>query len=421
MKPTCHLSVTAVFLFFLFSVSAQTVDTSFLNASEAAFAEVERICMNDNGRLWGSSLLCPLVIARRDDHSAVCSRDGLLEPSVPFLKVFCGNLGDTVSVAGTALKIKNTVCALLPSEYALNHDLLPAFIHEMFHVFQRNNGWEYNYDNSHLDNPDARAFLSCEMRALLNALAGDSIVRRRHLSEALFFRIQRNRLYPEKARDENLFEIHEGLADYTQYRLCLPSDDEMKTRIIRNLETTLEQEGYSRSYGYAVGAAYAFLNDVHPEWRLRIDTLSSLSMLTRRIYDVGRIVTDSAQIWEDYRVDSLLIVEDSVYQTKLKLKEDVYQAIGENRVLIFDYDGCHFGFNPNQVIGFGDGKNYYSLIEIRGDFGYVYTVYGCLLSDRIYMILPKKVKVGNRRAYPENFNIQLNKGWRVKNGRVVKK
>ena len=420
MKRTVLVFITVV----LSGVSsgllrAQPADTTFVKEASTVFGSVERICRQDSGRLWGRDLCCPLVIARRESRAAVSNCEHLLARSIPYNGLYYGFLDDTVVIAGTACAINGTVCAMLPWELAANTGTWQAFLHEMFHAFQNNKGWKYVYDNSHLDRPDARVLLSCEMRALLKALASDSAERRRYLTEALFFRRQRNRISPEKAMDESHFEMHEGLADYTQYRLCLPSDEEIVSRLSNELSAVLNQDGFSRSYGYTVGAVYAFFNDVRPGWRLCVDTLSSLSMLTQRIYGIDIGATDSANVWEDYCVDSLLVVEDSIFQVKIQVKEKVYQAIEQNNVLVLDYDGCQFGFNPNHVVGFDEGKNFYQFMEIRGDFGVVYTVYGCLLSDKIYVLIPDGVVLQEKETYPERFSLQLNKGWRIDGNSII--
>lgn len=420
MKRTVLVFITVV----LSGVSsglllAQPADTPFVKEAEALFARVELICGQDSGRLWGGNLFCPLVVVQRESRAAVSNCEHLLARSIPYNGLYYGFLDDTVVIAGSACTINGILCVMLPWELAADTGTWQAFLHEMFHAFQNNKGWKYVYDNSHLDCPDARVLLSCEMRALLKALASDSAERKRHLSEALFFRGKRHRIFPEKAKDESLFEIHEGLADYTQYRLCLPSDEEIASRLGNKLSAVLNQDGFSRSYGYTVGAVYAFFNDVWPGWRLCVDTLSSLSMLTQRIYGIDIGATDSAIVWEDYCVDSLLVVEDSIFQVKIQIKEKVYQAIEQNNVLVLDYDGCQFGFNPNHVVGFDEGKNFYQFMEIRGDFGVVYTVYGCLLSDKIYVLIPDGVVLQEKETYPERFSLQLNKGWRIDGNSII--
>lgn len=400
---------------------AQSLDTIFLKEAETIFTEIEQICNQDNGKLWGNNLYCPLIFAKRERRTAISNCKILFSNTIPYKGLNYGYLDDSIVISGSAYPINDTICAILPYELEDDYTIkLQAFLHEMFHVFQSNKGWKYVYNNSHLDNPHARVFLSCEIRALINTLSSDSTEKKRYLSEALFFRQQRNRIYPEKAIDEHLFEIHEGLADYTMYKLCLSSDEKINKCLIEKLESKLKSETYSRLYGYTVGAVYAFLNDVQPEWKHHIDTLSSLSMLTWKIYGIDYIKTDSAQIWADYGVDSLLIVEDSIFKIKLQLEKNVYQAINENKVLIIDYNNCHFGFNPSMVIGFNDDKNYYQIMEIRGNFGCLSTRYGCLLSDKIYVLLPPKIKLGCPKTYPEHFSIQLNKKWKIKNNLIVK-
>ena len=134
----------------------QIVDTSFLKNAEAIFTKVEHLCMKDDGGLWGENLYCPLVIVQRNTRAMACNCKYPFPTALPYGNIYYGCLDDSVIVAGSAYSINGTVCAMLPYELATDTTNWQAFLHEIFHAFQRSKGMKYDYDNTHLERPDAR-------------------------------------------------------------------------------------------------------------------------------------------------------------------------------------------------------------------------------------------------------------------------
>lgn len=130
--------------------------------------------------------------------------------------------------------------------------------HESFHYYQDSLGIPaVTSANAHLDAPEGRALLHMEFDALRKALRGKS----RALRNALAIRRTRRALFPHN--NEAAFELHEGLAQYTGLRIGRDDVPEHVTEALR----FRDDRGYTNSFAYATGPAYALLLERFvPRW-----------------------------------------------------------------------------------------------------------------------------------------------------------
>ena len=63
-------------------------------------------------------------------------------------------------------------------------------------------------------------------------------------------------------------------------------------------------------------------------------------------------------------------------------------------------------------MGLDELGNYFAVIELKGDFGTIYSEYGCLILNQPILILPSSNIKKLSKKSPE-FSIELNKGWRL--------
>ncbi len=80
-----------------------------------------------------------------------------------------------------------------------------------------------------------------------------------YTTDALFLRHYRQALFPNN--NENEFERHEGMAEYTGYRLCGMSDPEIRKQLVTDLEAYAGKTALANSFAYITGPAYGFTLD----------------------------------------------------------------------------------------------------------------------------------------------------------------
>ena len=238
--------------------------------------------------------------------------------------------------------------------------------------------------------------------------------RKSHIERALAFRKWRWALFPDKITDECRFEFQEGLALYTQYRLCLRDSLKVSQQLCQEVERLLFSPSLSRQYGYDMGAMYACLNDVDPSWRHDASPSMNLNEMAGKLYgiDISKLEDTTALKQSD---SYLRVVQeaDSHEIARQQVLDKVNQAIQTKSVVYLRADNYQMGFNPACVMGLDELGNYFTVIELKGDFGALYSEYGCLISNQPILILPaSNIKKMSKKS-PE-FSMELNKGWRLR-------
>lgn len=394
---------------------AQTPDSLLYKKALGLFADAQRVCATDGGKLWGENLWGPVLLVRDSDKLAFTNEPKLLPFSIKMGSLYCGKLDSDIVVAGSAFRFKNLEVALVPLSFRSDSILIQVFIHELYHRFQ-NSHFDMGkvvYNNAHIDTKRGRTLVLCEMLELANAMNCNVRDRVPHIERALGYRKWRWSLFPEKITDECRFEFQEGLALYTQYRLCLRDSLEVMKQLCIDVENLLSSPNLSRQYGYYLGAMYACLNDVDPSWKRDVSPSTDISAITSEIYGIDFSKTGDTMVLKPtdsyHRVTQEVDTLETVRQMVLS---KVAQSLSSGSVIYVRTDNYQMGFNPSCVLGLDELGNYFTIIELKGNFGSIYSEYGCLISNQPVLILPHKNMKRNRKS--PGFSIELNKGWRLR-------
>ena len=95
-----------------------------------------------------------------------------------------------------------------------------------------------------------------------------------------------------------------------------------------------------------------------------------------------------------------------------KVLDKVTESLQSKSVIYLRTNDYQIGFNPARVMGLDELGNYFAVIELKGDFGTIYSEYGCLISGQPVLIFPSN-NIKKIKNSPE-FSIELNKGWRLR-------
>ena len=394
---------------------AQSWDSLPSKRALELYAEAQRVCAADGGRLWGENIWGPVLLVRDSDKLAFTNEPSLLRDSRKFESLYCGTLDSDIVVAGSAVSFRGMDVAMVPMFDLTDSALVEVFVHELFHRFQnRHYGRdEMVYDNAHVDSKTGRTLILCELMELTKALGCNGLDRRPHIEKALDFRRWRWTLFPDKITDECRFEFQEGLALYTQYRLCLRDSAKVAQQLGQDVGRLMTAPNLSRQYGYYMGAMYACLNDVDATWRNEVTPTMDLGERVRRIYGVG--MTGTVDTLALKRTDSyaeVMRVVDTLEAARMALKEMVRRKMETNNVVWLQAEDYQMGFNPACVTGLEEMGNFFSVIELKGEFGRIYSEYGCVISGRPMLIIPEGTK--SMRKKTKSFAIELSGGWRLR-------
>ncbi len=397
------------------TVQAQALDSALSKKALGLFAEAQRVCDADGGELWGENLWGPVLLVRDSDKLTFTNESALLPVSQKMDALYCGVLDSDIVVAGSAIRFKGSEVAVVPMFDLSDSAMVEVFVHELFHRFQNRhyNMDEVVYDNAHVDTKMGRMLVLCELLELGKALSSNLLERKPHIERALAFRKWRWALFPDKITDECRFEFQEGLAMYTQYRLCLHDSLKVAQQLCQEVEGLLSSPNMSRQYGYNMGAMYACLNDVEPSWRQDASPSMNLSEIAGKLYGIDPVKQEDTTALK--QSDSYLRAMQGIDKHQLvrqKVLDKVTESLRSKSVIYLRTNDYQIGFNPARVMGLDTLGNYFTVIELKGDFGTIYSEYGCLISNQpILVVLSSDIKKLRKKS-PE-FSIELNKGWRL--------
>ena len=245
------------------------------------FKEAQALCERDGGRLWGVSICAPIVIGDARTQTFATSRQ---PPDAPRSKL--------IGILNGPIQWGDTVWAALSWETVANqppHVRNSMFLHESFHIFQRQPlGLGVGTNSAeHLDTEDGRYWLRLEWHALARALRDSGEARTLAIRDALAFRKARYAQFPDKVETERALDINEGLASYTGIVLAAPSRADAIAMAVDELTGQESGESYVRTAAYASGPAYGLLLDAaSPGWTRTIRSSDNPAWLLMRALEV---------------------------------------------------------------------------------------------------------------------------------------
>jgi hypothetical protein len=254
------------------------------------FEEADRLFDRDGGRLWGISLDGPMLLVDLETRQAVANQADARDALTLQETVWTGILPADVVAANTAMTWSGVHWTVLLWQSIPKDPLHRArfMAHEAFHRIQDRIGLPsptIPNANEHLDTFHGRYWLRLEWRALSAALESGGSARTAAIEDALRFRAVRRSARSSAATEERALEMHEGLAEYTGFRLSGSTAD----LAIQQLRTAATRyPSFVRSFAYATGPAYGLLlDDARPEWLRGLTVEHDLGSLLQEALDLS--------------------------------------------------------------------------------------------------------------------------------------
>ncbi|MEG3790934.1 hypothetical protein V1318_12465 [Lysobacter sp. CCNWLW3] len=390
--------------------------------AEAArvFAEAQALCDRDGGQLWGASLCGPILLVDYTDRSVVANAADAQGQLVATGKVYTGTLPDSVIIANTPTEWAGVrwtqLLWPLPTEDGKRHVLIA---HELFHRIQPGLGLSRNeVGNRHLDTLEGRYLLQLEWRALAKAVGAPTPAERRAaVADALLFRRERHRLFPQAALEEGLLEINEGVPEYTGVRLGL-SDPQARIAYAQyDLSAFAQAPSFVRSFAYATGPALGLLLDeTDPAWRgklgsgQRLDQLLSLAMRLPDS-DLGTLKTRAAQ----YDDGTLRASEESRDRQQRRQAADWKARLVDGPVLIVPLKKSNRQFNPQTLVPLDELGMVYPTMRLTGEWGALEVESGGALLTATQATVSAS-GMDRTALKGEGWRLDLKPGWSVRAG-----
>ncbi len=346
------------------------------------FNEAKTLCERDNGALWGRSLCGPIMIVDPADRAVIANQADPGGVLVAKDGVFVGTLPPAATIANTRVEWSGTAWTQLLWPVPFEPALLRVFlVHEMFHRIQPGLGLSRGEaGNRHLDALEGRYLLQLEWRALARALMADEAQpRRARIADALAFRQERRRLFPEAAADEAALEINEGIPEYTGVRIGLSRDEQRRAYAVYDLARFLDAPSFVRSFAYASGPAYGLLLDAaRPAWRSELGADADLGVLLARAHGID--VANSADLAARKRrydaEGSLRSAEETRERERITRLAAWRAALVDGPVLVLPLAKPSFQFNPQTLAALDGVGTVYPTLRLSDAWGELVVVEG---------------------------------------------
>lgn len=427
MEKIIRLIILMPMLFCEFITLGQRIP---IDSASYYFRAYKSACELDDGKLWGINLYINQIVIDKKTRYVVSNFKDTLGILKPYQGLFAGYLPDTINPEqlGFSVWVHKWPTSSINKSYNTS-----GFIHEAFHYFQAILKIKPEaYNNKHMNETNARIGIKMECYFLMKAVL-DSSKAIDFINEAMKCRLWRQKQYPENIGDEQMFELHEGLAQYTgNYIACKYFNAKISKSaiwdyysIIENPDTSIANS-FERSFGYASGQFYAILLDrFYPKWRSNLSGGSDLAVMLKDKLNL-KVDTNKLDPFVNYK-DSLkfreiLNIENKREKRFEKYKFSILERFNNSITLSIPIDtSFHFQFNTRTMLTFDDGNFYFPYFNASGNWGEIKVSDGggIFYKDSVKLILKSDdLKISNNHiSVTDNWNLVLKKGWGfTKNG-----
>lgn len=418
MKKILFLMMTFLFQFSSCQNLATPSDKQVKNA-ERYFDELEDLLGHDSAKIWGVGLYGPTMFVNADDRMIIANQQNKDSTFKKKGNVFYGFLPDEYNIANTAMSFSEELWTCV-NGLCFNNDMERnlLLVHESFHRAQNEIGIQsVMSDNTHLEEVDASVLLKLELMALSRAFQYDEMdYNNEDLINALTIRSIRQNLYPDN--NENKYECHEGLAEYTAFKVLFDKNQNdiiMKGILLNKVEKALRSDTYSNSFAYVTGPIYAFiLDELSSDWKDEViagKTMIDILLKNINVMNYADSENYVRNIIKQYDAERF-INEEYNRLLSMKLEDEIYiNRFNESDLIYIKNDNVSFTYNPNEkLISYNGMGTIYKTMRLSGDFGTVELNDGVLVtSDWKYFIIPYNVKDKVSCHFDFNENYSINK------------
>ena len=427
MKSTLTFFMIILALAITATANAEAVSPIDLALARQYFDDLKNTSDTDAGKLWGVRLYGPTFFVDPDSRFMVANqadKDGRLKAEDG---VFIGTLEPSVNIANSSLEWSGTDWTIVnwnslsPTD---PYDRMRLLVHESWHRVQDEIGFpSATSSNVYLDDKDGRIYLLLEFRALSKALmAKDSSTQAEAIGDALTFRMYRQSLHP--GNNENAFERHEGMAEYTGLKLCGLPDSLLCIIAAKKLQLGEQSSGLANSFAYLTGPALGLLLDrLSPGWRIKVregvdlpDLLAS-SINWKKPDNAQQLKAAVDATGGKYNASELFAAESIRSLRQDQAYEAFKDRLQTDGRLIIPNNNLKFGFNPDEnLVAFDTTGVIYKTLRLSGDFGILEADSGIVRENNwqyFMAVAPAPDKIAGDTLVWPGYRLILNPGWKI--------
>ncbi len=396
--------------------------------------KTKNLLLADNGKLWNGNLWSENILVLDENEMVYTLNKDLSNASRDSFLYYKQVEEKTLLHTNTNQEFEGEKWAIVQNYDMTPSDSCQTPIHELFHLFHSKQLNIAGNIVEYLDEYKAKILLRSEFEALRNSIKSlqknDDKAAKQYLSDAIYFRTKREKQFKSQNHFALKLETLEGLASYTGYKLSAHKD--LYRMAILELNGRENPTGLNRSFAYATGLAYGLVFDhFQVKWRTDLKHIYSFS----DIYKQQKILKQS----ENNKVEAIKqrnkYYEIEREESKRKLTNDSIRQFYKNifvkqPILVVHRDTSdktyYMSYDMNSTFTLGKEGIVYSAISSSSTNPFVFGNFkttgetqigktGILItSDFEKLTFPKPIKIEGNIITGENYIIELNKAWTVK-------
>ena len=387
MKANFYFGIVALILCAAIISCSQSTSNQMEKAAPC-FESMKKVSDSDNGKLWGKTLYGPTIFADVQTRNLVANQQNKENTLEQKGNLFFGQLPEDIIIANTKFNYcgEDWTCVI----WDANRDLLTSIqilIHESWHRIQDEIGLPAcGSSNQHLDETEGELLLKLELTILKNMLQDDSKDLAEGLQDAMTVRKYRQTLFPNG--NENQFECHEGMAEYTAFKLLPLDNDNEKVRkglVAAAITKGMSNSGFGNSFAYLTGPAYGLLLDeLVPNWRKSICAGKTLPDVISTIVPIPDSVGNEEIVAIKARYNATEYLNKERTRLEARDKEDaVLRArFDDSKWLVIPNNGIEFGFNPGErLVTYDTIGVICNTMQLSGEFGTIMVENGIIRTN----------------------------------------
>lgn len=410
----------------------ELVNIGMLKAQEASdfilaksyFSELDSLCKVDNGSLWAKNLYGASMFVFPTSRLIIANEVDIQGKLIPKDGLYIGKLPENINIANTAFDWDGKSWTMLNWNAISKTDKYSRdklLIHESWHRNQTEIGIPSVMSaNMHLDELQGSILLKLEFLTLIKALNAEQKADRiAHLRYALMIKKYRQLIYPKN--NENEFELHEGMAEFTGFMLCGLDKKLLPLIVAKQLDQAIDKDALANSFAYLTGPAYGILfNTVSNNWLEKTKKGNNLLEIGQQIIgkqillDTLLLKNEVTNIINHYHAESLVKTETDRFEHQLQLVAEYEQKYLEGNQLIIKNNNLQFTFNPQEKLtSIGMGV-VYKTMRLSGEWGVVEVKNGIMrTNDWQIFILPAPMAHKKGTIVENDYKLVLNNAWEV--------
>jgi len=398
-----------------------------LEKAHQYFMEAKELADKDNSRLWGINMYGPMLFVDPSTRFVVTNEADLLGKLKKEKNVFIGKLSEQDGIANTSTEWagKRWMMILWPSLSNNNLERTNLMMHELYHCVQKKIGMEMKSEmNNHLDEMQARIWLTMEWNALEKAVFSKGKEREQSIYDALIFRNYRHKIYPGSKENECNLEMNEGIAEYTGFKLSYLNPEDQQNYFRNRLKSGKMTESYVRSFAYLSGPMYGYLLDESRfKWKQKLKNEGDLGNLLQSAYSIKLDTLNLNQIAENrslaYNYNTVYGMEKMREDDRLNEVNELTTKLVERPILIIDFVNMNYQFNPNNLKSLDNYGTVFPTIRVNDDWGILEVNGGSALMNKArtaISISAQKIKIKGKLIEGEEWTLELDTAWMLVTG-----